>query len=186
MAIIQEQYLFSWKNFHNDVQNLGDLERFKLVMETMPDQPLMEILNKERANGRNDHPIAAVWNSILAGIVFEHTNIESLRRELKRNAQLREMCGFNPLHGVSGVPSKSAYNRFLTKLLSHELLVREMFDSLVEELRVLLPDFGTNIAGDGKAIHSHGKPSKKKTVTDGEKKMLTGVERLIKEWAKTV
>jgi len=29
-------------------------------------------------------------NSILAGIVYEHPSIESLRRELSRNAQLRE------------------------------------------------------------------------------------------------
>ena len=44
MAIIQELRLFSWKDFHNDLQNLGDLERFKLVIETMPDQKLIQIL----------------------------------------------------------------------------------------------------------------------------------------------
>jgi hypothetical protein len=57
-------------------------------------------------------PIEAVWNAILAGIVFEHVSIESLRRELKRNAQLRELCGFNPLLGAHAIPSKSAYSRF--------------------------------------------------------------------------
>jgi hypothetical protein len=31
MAIIQELGLFSWKDFQDDLQNLGDLERFKLV-----------------------------------------------------------------------------------------------------------------------------------------------------------
>jgi hypothetical protein len=102
-----------------------------------------------------------MWNSILAGIVFEHVGVESLRRELSRNAQLRELCGFDPLLGVKAVPSKSVYNRFLTTLLNHEPLVRKMFDSLVDELMVLAPKFGMNIAGDGKAIHSFGKPSKK-------------------------
>ena len=58
-----------------------------------------------------------MWNSILAGIVYEHTSIESLRRELSRNAQLREMCGFNPILGAESVPSKSSYNRFLSKLV---------------------------------------------------------------------
>src|SRR5690606_4587618 len=109
MAIIQELRLFSWKDFQNDLQNLGDLERFQLVIETMPDQKLIQTLKTLRHNGRNDHPIEAMWNSILAGIVFEHVSIESLRRELRRNAQFREMCGFNPLTGVHAVPSKSAY-----------------------------------------------------------------------------
>ena len=103
---------------------------------------------------------------LLAGIIFEHASIESLRRELSRNAQL---CGFNPILGVNAVPSKSAYayNRFLSKLVTHEPLVREMFDCLVKELTTLFPNFGTNLAGDGKAIHSFGKPSKKE---DGDKR----------------
>jgi len=161
MAIIHELNLFSWKDLQNDIQNLGDLERLKLVIETLPDQKLIQILSALRGNGRNDHPVKAMWNSILAGIVYEHPSIESLRRELSRNAQLREMCGFNPILGVKAVPSKSAYNRFISKLLIHEPHVREMFNSLVKELMILFPDFGTNLAGDGKAIHSFGKPTKK-------------------------
>jgi hypothetical protein len=94
MAIIHELNLFSWKDFQNDIQNLGDLERLKLVIETMPDQKLIYTLNTLRGNRRNDHPIRAMWNSILAGIIFEHVSVESLRRELSPNAQLREMCGF--------------------------------------------------------------------------------------------
>lgn len=104
MAIVQELCLFSWKNFHDNLQNIGDLERFKLVIETVPDGNLMNTLRISRANGRNDYPIEAMWNAVLAGIVFEHASIESLRRELRRNAQLREMCGFNPILGFEGVP----------------------------------------------------------------------------------
>lgn len=159
MAIIHELNLFSWKDFQNDIQHLGDLERFKLVIETIPDEKLIQTLIKLRGNGRNDHPIRAMWNSIIAGIVFEHTSIESLRRELSRNAQLREMSGFNPI--FNSVPSKSAYNRFISQLVAHEPIVREIFDSLVQELTILVPNFGINLAGDGKAIHSFGKPSKK-------------------------
>lgn len=191
MAIIQHRQLFSWKDFQNDLQTLGDLERFKLVIETIPDVKLMQTLQTLRANGRNDHPIEAMWNSILAGIVFEHASIESMCRELSRNAQLREMCGFNPLMGVKAVPSKSAYNRFLSSLVMQESLVREMFDCLVKELMVIFPEFGINLAGDGKAIHSHGKPSKKE---DGDKrreedadwgvKKYQGVDERGKAWEK--
>lgn len=191
MAIIQELRLFSWKDFQNNLQNLGDLERFRLVVETVPDEKLMKTLRRLRANGRNDHPIEAMWNSILAGIVFQHASIESLRRELSRNAQLREMCGFDPLAGVKSVPSKSAYNRFLSSLLIQESLIREMFDCLVKELIVIFPEFGTNLAGDGKAIHSLGKPSKKE---DGDKrreedadwgvKKYQGIDKNGKAWEK--
>jgi len=160
MAIIKQQTFFSWKNFQDDLQTIGDLERLKLVIETIPDGDLMRTLRVLRGRGRNDYPIEAIWNSILAGIVYEHVSIESLRRELNRNAQLREICGFDPVLGIKAVPSKSAYNRFLKKLLAHEPIVRNMFNSLVKEMIVIFPDFGTNLAGDGKAIHSFGKPSK--------------------------
>ena len=191
MAIIQTLYLFSWKNFQDELQTLGDLERFQLLIETMPDTKLMNTLRGLRANGRNDYPIPAVWNSILAGIVFEHASIASLRRELSRNAQLREMCGFDPILGVNAVPSKSAYNRFLATLLAQESLVRDMFNSLVQELRNIFPNFGRNLAGDGKAIPSFGKPSKKR---DGDKrreedgdwgvKKYTGTDGDGKAWEK--
>lgn len=191
MAIIHERCLFSWKDFQDDVQNLGDLERLKLVIETLPDQKLIHTLSILRGNGRNDHPIQAMWNSILAGIVFEHASIESLRRELSRNAQLREMCGFNPILGAKSVPSKSAYNRFLSRLIAHEPLVREMFDCLIKELTIHIPEFGTNLAGDGKAIHSFGKPAKKE---DGDKrheeeadwgvKKYCGIDEKGKAWEK--
>lgn len=191
MAIIYERSLFSWKNFHNDAQNLGDLERLKFVIETLPDQKLINTLSILRSNGRNDHPIQAMWNSILAGIVYEHTSIESLRRELSRNAQLREMCGFNPILGAKSVPSKSAYNRFLSNLLVHEQLVREMFDCQVKELMTLFPNFGTNLAGDGKAIHSFGNPIKKENgdrrrdeEADWGVKKYCGVDKDGKAWEK--
>ena len=174
MDIIHERNLFSWKDFQNDVQNLGDLERLKLVIETLPDQKLVHTLSVLRGNGRNDHPIQAIWNSILVGIVYEHVSIESLRRELNRNAKLREMCGFNPILGANSVPSKSAYNRFISKLVIHEPIVREMFDCLVKDLVVLFPNFGINFAGDGKAIHSFGKPSKRQMEISGMKRKRIG------------
>ena len=153
MARVYQQSLFSWK----DVEDLGDLERLKLVVESMPDQKLIEVLYQKRGRGRKDHPVEALWNSLLAGVVFQHKSIESLRRELKRNAQLRELCGFNVVKGAEAVPSKSAYTRFLKNLLLNEALIDEIFNALVSALEKLLPGFGTNLAGDSKAIHSAAK-----------------------------
>ena len=90
MAIIPQLSLFSW----NEIDSLGDLARLRLVLTSMPDEALLTRLHAHRGRrGRNDHPVRGMWNSLLAGVVFQHLSIESLRRELARNAQLREMCG---------------------------------------------------------------------------------------------
>lgn len=90
MAIIPQLKLFSW----NEIEELGDLERLRLVIEYMPDENLMRLLEEKRGKGRDDYPVRSMWNSVLAGIVFQHDNVEKLRRELGRNGQLRAMCGF--------------------------------------------------------------------------------------------
>lgn len=191
MAIIQNASLFSWEFFRDSEKTIGDLERLKLVIESIPDQKLLDTLQKNRKNGRNDYPIDATWNSILAGIVFQHSSITSLRRELQRNAQLREMCGFDPVLGVDAVPTDNAYSRFLSTLIKHEFLIRDMFDSLVSQLTSLIPEFGNNLAGDGKIIRSYGKPTKK---TNGDrrhdedadwvKKTYRGIDKNGNSWKK--
>jgi Transposase domain (DUF772) len=153
MAKVYQKSLFSWK----DIDHIGDLERLKLVIEYLPDQKLVYVLQKQRGNGRDDYPIIAIWNSLLAGIVFQHKSIESLRRELKRNAQLREICGFEPLKGITAIPSKSAYNRFIANIIRNKTIIDEIFDDLVKQLQELLPDFGKELAFDSKAISSFGK-----------------------------
>jgi hypothetical protein len=154
MAIIPQKQLFRW----NEVEELGDLERLKLVIDYLPDEELMQALEDERGNGRNDYPVRVVWNSILAGIVFQHRTTESLRRELMRNGQLRQVCGFDITLGVEGVPSASAYTRFLCNLMKHEKEVDGIFDSLVRMLCDELPGFGEVLAIDGKALESYARP----------------------------
>jgi hypothetical protein len=102
-----------------------------------------------------------MWNSLLAGIVFGHASIESLRRELARNAQLRLLCGFAPLQGAAAVPPAWVYSRFLKSLFGHQEAIDAVFDELVESLRQELDGFGSVLAIDGKAIRSHARGRKK-------------------------
>jgi len=147
MAIITRQrQIFEWK----ELEILGDLERFRLVKEHMPDEKLMQHLERKRDRGRDDYPVRAIWNSILAGIIYQHPSIESLRRELSRNSQLRRICGF----AEDKVPSSWAYSRFLVNLISHEGLIKEIFEGLGKQCYELLPGFGRHLALDGKAINS--------------------------------
>jgi hypothetical protein len=161
MAIIPQMNLFSW----NDCNELGDLERLKLVLDNIPDEGLMDILEKRRANGRNDYPIRSIWNTILAGIVFEHKSIESLRRELSRNAQLRLICGIYNTR----VPPEWVYTRFLKNIMEYQEEINNMFYSLVREIKSLLPNFGEKLSIDSKAINSYANNRNKNGEEDGRR-----------------
>ncbi|QQK80439.1 transposase [Salicibibacter cibi] len=160
MAIIPQMSLFSWE----DLADLGDLERLRLVLDYLPDEALMRTLEKKRYKGRNEYPVRAMWNTMLAGVVFEHTSIESLRRELSRNGQLRELCGLTVI-----VPPAYVYTRFLKKLRAHESKVEAIFETMVEQLSELLPDFGKALAIDGKAVDSFAKGKHKDEDPDGRR-----------------
>jgi len=153
MAFIPQLTLFSWE----EIEEIGDLRRLVLVLDSMPDEPLMRALETGRGRGRNDYPVRAMWNSLLAGVVFEHRSIESLRRELLRNGQLRHVCGFDSLRGVEAVPSASAYSRFLSGLMDHTEEVEELFERVLWLVSCELPDFAQHVAIDGKAISSHAR-----------------------------
>jgi len=167
MAIIHQPQLFSW----NDIEAHSDLHRLRMVLDSLPDEPLMRTLEAERKGRRDDYPVRAVWNSVLAGLVFQHPNIESLRRELRRNAELRQVCGFDVFEGADAVPPPWVYTRFLKKLLRHLDLVEAMFETLVEDLQQELRTLGTRLAVDAKALRSFGRTPRddKRETPDGRR-----------------
>jgi len=164
MAIIPQISMFRWE----EIENLGDLERLRLVIEYMPDEGLMDKLERERKNGRDDYPVRAIWNTVLAGVVFQHSSIESLRRELSRNGQLRYMCGLYG-SGDKAVPTEWVYTRFFKKLFAHEEEINKIFETLVEELRDHLPGFGKDLSIDSKGINSLACGVNKAEKTDGRR-----------------
>jgi hypothetical protein len=161
MAIISQRELFNWEH----IEAASDLDRLTMVLNAIPDEHLMQVLEAERKGRRDDYPIRAVWNSVLAGVVFQHKGLESLRRELSRNGQLRDRCGLVPYKGGKAVPPPYVYTRFLAKLVKHQREIDAMLDELVETLRTLLPGLGTRMAADSKAVDSHGKPPKQEQGT---------------------
>jgi hypothetical protein len=132
-----------------------------MVLRVIPDEGLMGKLEELRGRGRDDYPVRAVWNSLLAGVVYQHVSVASLRRELLRNGELRDLCGFDPLLGSRAVPSGSAYTRFLRNLFRCAAEIESMFEDLVDRLGKELPGLGRHLAIDGKAVASAGRPSGK-------------------------
>lgn len=168
MAIISQPFLVDWVH----IDAASDLDRLRLVLSVIPDELLMLALEARRGRGRDDYPVRPVWNSILAGVVYGHLSVASLRRELLRNGELRKLCGFNPCLGAKAVPTDSAYTHFLDSLLEQEAQIRAMFHRLVDKLERHLPDLGRTLAIDGKALPSFGRPRKKdepvRLRTDGQ------------------
>jgi Transposase domain (DUF772)/Transposase DDE domain len=164
VATIPQPFLFSWQH----VDAASDLDRLGLVLSAMPDEKLVVALEAARGRGRDDYPVRPVWNSILAGVVFQHPSVASLRRELRRNAELRAACGFDPALGEKAVPTDSAYSNFVENLVEREPDVRSMFHALGESLRAEIPDLGRFLVFDGKALPSFAKGPKKQTSKEGE------------------
>lgn len=190
MAIILQAHLFSWENIKGE----SDLTRLSYVLGALPDEKLMRKLEARRGRGRDDYPVRPTWNSLIAGALFEHKTIESLRRELCRNGELRQVCGFDPAKALFAVPTPRAYTNLLRGLMECWDEVEAMFDELVEKLAKLLPDFGARLAVDSKAIASFAKNKNKKRSPDGRrdvdadwgKKQYRGINEDGTAWSKLV
>ena len=123
----------------------------------------MQKLQEERGKGRDDYPVRAMWNLLIAGYVFGHTSIASLLRELNRNMQLAHICGF----GFRKLPEAHNMSRFIGLLLKHEAGIREMFEELCDTLYQLLADFGEELAIDSKWLESAANTASKRKKPDG-------------------
>ena len=172
--------LFSW----NDVERLGDLKRLEWVLRYLPDEPVIDALKARRGRGRDDYPVEAMWRALVAGVVFQHSSIASLVRELRRNPALLEVCGFAALPrqgrtvrtierdaqtgrakvvslsapAFDNVPAPSNFSRFLSNVVGVEEergRISGMMDTLRDRLMEVLPDFGRHLGYDGKAVESH-------------------------------
>jgi len=170
MATIPQPHLFSWRQ----IDSASDLDRLRLVLDALPDEPLVRFLEERRGRGRDDYPIRPMWNAVLAGVVFQHPSAAALIRELWRNGELRQLCGFDPLGGMASAPSDDAMERFLKLLVEHKEMLLAIFHELVDELSEALPDLGQRLAVDSKAIPSAGRPvrdEEKQNERDGRREL---------------
>lgn len=180
MASIAQKPIFGWE----EIEGLADLKRLRLVLENLPDEPLMRVLEAARGRrGRDDYPVRPMWNALIAGVVFQHPTVESLLRELARNGQLRQVCGFWPRRKRALVPNSWAFSRFLASVIKQEDLLKGMFDSLVEQIGEVLPDYGQHVAIDGKALASFARGrSKAEESAGGAQQKPDGRRDIDAEW----
>jgi len=173
MDIITQKTIFDYM----EIEILGDLERLQLVLEGILDTKsfwkLINTLNKERGNGRNDNPNLVMFKIYVAMKVYEHRGYSSIRRELMRNSDLRKMIGLIDGEYLFGgkklVPTKGAWTGFSKNLMKHQDLVDDIFEENVNFMYENVESFGEETALDGKIIHSFAKGNNKKTKADGRR-----------------
>lgn len=157
---------------YSEIENLGDLERLKIFFENIEDKKLCEAIEKERKNGRNDYPVRTMLNLIYAMKIFGHRSVESFRRELARNSQLRIVCGLSEgkykyfEERKHLIPPARVFTGFFDKLKEHQKEIDEIFEKDVKFMYENLEGFGEDAAVDGKYLDSYGNQNYKNKTND--------------------
>jgi hypothetical protein len=179
VAIIAQKPIFGW----DEIEGLADLRRLGLVLDSLPDEALMVALEAQRGKrGRDDYPVRPMWNALIAGVVFQHPTVESLLRELARNGQLRQLCGFWAGKKRALVPNSWSFSRFLSSMMKQADLVEAMFAQLVKQVAEVLPDYGEHLAIDGKALASYARGRSKAEEPPEGQRPLDGRRDSDAEW----
>jgi hypothetical protein len=144
MHIVQRS-LFDFEEFMVMVK---EEERLVVVLEGLHAEKLLSTLERERWTGRKGHSMRGMWAALIAGIVYQSPSIAGVVRLLKKNKSIREVCGF----AMDKIPDEDALRRFLKKMALHEKELEECFESMVERLRELFPEFGQKLVGDSTDI----------------------------------
>lgn len=157
---------------YREIENLGDLERLKIFFENIEDDELCETLEVGRKNGRNDYPVRTMLNLIYAMKIFGHRSIESFRRELSRNSQLRIACGLSEgKYKYCGdrkhlVPPARVFTGFLNKLKRHKEELEKIKEELIKFMYENLEGFGEDCAVDGKYLDTYANQFSKNKCKD--------------------
>ena len=131
-----------------EIEELGDLVRLKLCLENIDDEKLCKRLEEQRGNGRNDFPVRVMLNLIYAMKIFGHRSVESFRRELSRNSQLRKVCGLKDEDykylgkRKSLIPESRVFTGFFKSLIKVQEDLDKIFDEDVKYMYDNLEGFG--------------------------------------------
>ncbi len=149
-----------------DAPGLDDVKDFLSVLSEL-DEPLVEELERQRGNGRNDYPVVAMWNLFAVSHFLRRCRRSALLEELGRNTALARVLGFKRnQNGSYRLPAKWVCSRFEAKLKNERIkeIQQQIFKGTVTELKEEIPELGKNVAVDASDLRAWAKPPSK----DGE------------------
>lgn len=149
MRIQATKPLFAW----DCLEDSPTLKTIKQLLETLPDEALIDSMQAARGKGRDDYSIRTLWGVLVLSIALRHTTIEGCLAELRRNESLRKLVG---IESEDDVPQKWNLSRFLDALgHSAQLpLLHGVFNQLIARLGSVVPDLGRDTAGDATALNA--------------------------------
>lgn len=164
-----------------EIEILGDLERLKLCLENLDGAKLCNMLEEKCGKGRNDFPVRVMLNLVYAMKIFGHRSVESFRRELSRNSQLRKVCGLKDEDYLylgkrkTLIPKARVFTIFLKSLTECQNQLDCIFEENVKFMYEHLDNFCKDCALDGKLLDSYARNNNKNsTSSDIEKDYRRG------------
>jgi len=147
MKIAISKPLFAW----DALEDSPSLQSLRLLLEAIPDQPLLDSLRQARGKGRDDYPVEVLWGTLVLAIALRHVCLDACLEELKRNPALRLLIG---IAAEERVPDADNMSRFLARLGEepHLTHLRAVFDVMVGRLGLAVGDLGRDTAGDSTGL----------------------------------
>jgi Transposase DDE domain len=144
--------LFAWAR----LEDHPELSTLRQMLEVLPDQTLLEGLEKARGKGRDDFPVRVLWGVVVFTVALRHPSFASCIAELNRNPALYRLLGIT---GIDGIPKDYNVSRFVEVLGQEPHLdeLRKVFDVMVQRLGIAVPDLGKHVAGDSAALNGRAK-----------------------------
>src|SRR5262245_47930546 len=147
MLIHAARPLFAW----SEMEDSPSLRTIRAVLSSLPDQALLDGLQRARGHGRDDYPVRVLWGVVVLGVLCRHVWLNDCLAELHRNPTL---CGTLGIRRAADIPKAHNLSRFLDVLgqPAHLRALRDVFDALVRGLGAAVPDLGKRTAGDSTAL----------------------------------
>ena len=147
MKIAIQKPLFAW----DCLEDLPALGTIKKLLNTLPDEALLDGLKQARGRGRDDYPVRVLWGVVVLTIALRHRDFEACLGELRRNPSLAKLIG---IEAEDQIPQGWNVSRFLEVLGQppHLSRLQEVFNVMVQRLGRNVPDLGRDTAGDATAL----------------------------------
>jgi Transposase DDE domain len=156
MRLYATDPLFAWARLEDHPQ----LSTLRQLLELLPDQALLDGLERARGKGRDDFPIPVLWGTVVFSIALRHDSFASCLAELGRNPALYRLLG---LGSVEEIPNDWNISRFV-EVLGQEPHLTELvkvFNVLAQHLGMAVPDLGQHLAGDSTGLNARAKKNPK-------------------------
>jgi hypothetical protein len=111
------------------LEDSPSLQTIRAVLSSLPDEPVLEALQRACGHGRNDYPLPVLWGVVLISVLCRHVWLNDCLPELHRNPTLCDIIG---IRKVADFPKAYHLSRFMDLLGQAEPLaaLRGVFDTL--------------------------------------------------------